>query len=104
MPMLTSTIAAMARISARSAPSSLYNRHARKPQTIAAAKNGQAARTGSWSITIAPATAVMLRRIGTRNHQMMLGLSQRRWDSTVASTAPALRMALAAYTGITYGG
>jgi len=65
-------IAAVARVSARSALSSSYNCQAKKPQTIAAAKNGQAARTRSRSIIIAPATAVMLRRIGATNHQMTL--------------------------------
>src|ERR1700686_2583101 len=61
----------------------------------------QAARTGSRSIKIAPATAVMLRRIGPTNHQMMFHLSQRGWNSTFASTAPAVRMAMAGYSGIT---
>src|ERR1700726_1330939 len=98
--MFISTIAAVARISARSAPSS-HNFQAKKPQTIAAAKNGQAGRTRSWLITIAPATAVMLRRIGTTNHQTMLGLSQRHRDNAFASTAPAVRMAMAGYNGIT---
>jgi predicted metal-dependent HD superfamily phosphohydrolase len=95
MAMATSTQPAAARVRARSAPSSAYNCQASSPQATAIPNSGQAARTRLRSITIAAMMAAIPAMIGARNHHITPRTCHDRCDSTLVSTAPAIRMATA---------
>jgi hypothetical protein len=94
-PTAIRTEAALAHTSACSAPSSLYNLQANSPQTMAAARNGQAASTGWWLMTIAPATRRMLTTSGATNHHTVLRTNQIQRDSKSLSIVVAKRIATA---------
>ena len=60
-----------ARSKERSAPSTAYSRHANRPQTIAAARNGQASGSRLRDSAIAPPIATPVKTSGIANHKMV---------------------------------